>query len=473
MRKKERYKRLMMFLASVLIVAVQTGAFAYAWFDTYHVKEIIGRRYGYWGHWALIVLYALMVVLISKLFGAFKVGYQRVLDVLLSQIFSVLLVNAVAYLQLALIGRWRFLQYVAPMLRVTAVNLAAVILWVFVMRLIYAKIYPPHEILLIYGSLSPKSLMRKMAERKDKYHISATISLNEGVERIKEEIPKYEAVMIGDIPSHERNLFLKYCFEQNKRCYCQPKISDIMIMSSEKIHLFDTPLLLFRNCGLTVEKQVVKRIFDVVCSVLMLALLSPLFLLIAVLIKCYDRGPVFYRQERLTKDGKVFMLYKFRSMCVDSEKEGARLAMKGDSRVTPIGKVLRNIHFDELPQLLNIIIGDMSLVGPRPERPEIAAQYTKDIPEFPYRLKVKAGLTGYAQVYGKYNTTPYDKLKLDLTYIENYSFVLDLQLIATTIKILFQKENTEGVEKWQVTAASKRPEREKDGYDNKRGKNGQ
>ena len=246
-----------------------------------------------------------------------------------------------------------------------------------------------------------------------------------------------------------------------------------MIMSSEKIHLFDTPLLLFRNCGLTVEKQVVKRIFDVVCSVLMLVLLSPLFLLIAVLIKCYDRGPVFYRQERLTKDGKVFMLYKFRSMRVDSEKEGARLAMKGDSRVTPIGKVLRNIHFDELPQLLNIIIGDMSLVGPRPERPEIAAQYTKDIPEFPYRLKVKAGLTGYAQVYGKYNTTPYDKLKLDLTYIENYSFVLDLQLIATTIKILFQKENTEGVEKWQVTAASKRPEREKDGHDNKRGKNGQ
>lgn len=454
MRRREQYKRLIMFLASVLIVTIQTGTFAYAWFEEYHVKEIIGRRYGFWGHWALIALYALMVVLVSKLFSAFKVGYQRVLDVLLSQIFSVLLVNMVAYLQLALIGRWRFLQHVAPMLRVTAVNLAAVILWVLFMRLLYTRIYPPHEVLLIYGRLNPKSLKRKMEGRKDKYIITGMISLDKGVDRIKEEILKHQAVVIGDIPAHERNLFLKFCFENNMRCYCQPKISDIMIMSSEKIHLFDTPLLLFRNCGLTVEQQMIKRIFDVVCSAVMIVVLSPLLLLIAILIKCYDGGPVFYRQARLTKDGKIFQVYKFRSMRVNSEKHGARLATKKDSRITPIGKVLRNIHFDELPQLLNILKGDMSLVGPRPERPEIAAQYTKEIPEFAYRLKVKAGLTGYAQVYGKYNTTPYDKLKLDLTYIENYSFVLDLQLLATTVKILFQKENTEGVEEWQVTAAA-------------------
>lgn len=454
MRKREQYKRVIMFLASVLIIAIQTGVFAYAWFHAYHVKEIIGRRYGYWGHWALIVIYAFLVIVISKLFSAFKVGYQRVLDVVLSQIFSVLLVNGIAYLQLALIGRWTFLQHVGPMLWVTGINLAAVVIWVFFMRILYVRIYPPHAILLIYGNLSPRSLLKKMAGRKDKYTIAGTISLDNGIEKIKQEIVKYEAVMIGDIPSHERNVFLKFCFENNIRCYCQPKISDIMIMSSEKIHMFDTPLLLFRNCGLTVEKQIIKRIFDIVCALLMLVILSPILLLIAVLVKVYDGGPVFYKQERLTSDGQVFLIYKFRSMCVDSEKHGARLAMKGDSRVTPVGKVIRNIHFDELPQLINILKGDMSLVGPRPERPEIAAEYAKAIPEFPYRLKVKAGLTGYAQVYGKYNTTPYDKLKLDLTYIENYSFWLDLHLIATTVKILFQKENTEGVEKWQTTAAS-------------------
>ena len=327
------------------------------------------------------------------------------------------------------------------------------------MRLIYTKIYPPHEILLVYGKINPKSLMKKMEGRRDKYIISGTVCLDKGIDYIRKEIPNYQAVVIGDIPSHERNMILKFCFENNMRCYCQPKISDIMIMSSEKIHLFDTPLLLFRNRGLTVEQQVLKRAFDIVCSLLMLILLSPILLLIAILVKCYDGGPVLYRQPRLTKGGKVFQVYKFRSMSVDSEKNGARLAMKGDSRVTPIGKVLRNIHFDELPQLFNIIRGDMSLVGPRPERPEIAAQYRKKLPEFDYRLKVKAGLTGYAQVYGKYNTTPYDKLKLDLTYIENYSFALDLQLIATTIKILFQKENTEGVEQWQVTAAAEQDAR--------------
>lgn len=456
MRKRERYKRLIMFLATVLIVAVQTGAFAYTWFHDYHVKEIIGRRYGYWGHWALIVLYALMVILISKLFSAFKVGYQRVLDVVLSQIFSVLLVNAVAYLQLALIGRWRFLTYIEPMIEVTIFNLCAVLLWVFFMRWIYTRIYPPHAVLLIYGKFNPKPLIKKMEGRKDKYIIAGKISLDAGVNAIKQEILKHEAVMIGDIPSHERNLFLKFCFENNIRCYCQPKISDIMIMSSEKIHMFDTPLLLFRNCGLTVEKQAIKRVFDVIVSGIAIVILSPLFLLIAILVKSYDGGPVFYKQDRLTRNGRVFQVYKFRSMRVDSEKYGARLAMKQDSRVTPIGNILRNIHFDELPQLFNIIKGDMSLVGPRPERPEIAAEYCKEIPEFDYRLKVLAGLTGYAQVYGKYNTTPYDKLKLDLTYIENYSFLLDLQLIATTVKILFQKENTEGVEQWQTTAASKK-----------------
>ena len=455
MVRREKYKRLIMFLASVLVIGLQTLNFAYVWFSQYNFRSVIGSTYWRRGHWALFALYALIVFIVSRLFGALKVGYMRMLDVIISQILSVICSSIIAYIQLALIGRWRFMDHVVPMVYLTLVNLAVVLLWAAAVRWMYVNIYPPRQMILVYDSRNPEKLLKNISSRADKYIISEAVYLGTGMDYIKERILRSQGVMIGDMPSHERNLLVKYCFEKNIRCYCSPKISDIMIMSSEKMHMFDTPLLLFRNRGLTVEQQAFKRMFDILCSLLMLVILSPVMLVISLLVKGYDGGPVFYKQERLTQDGKIFLVYKFRSMRVDSEKAGARLAMKNDDRITPVGRVLRNIHFDELPQLLNIIKGDMSLVGPRPERPEIAAEYEKEIPEFSYRLKVKAGLTGYAQVYGKYNTTPYDKLKLDLTYIENYSFFLDLQLIATTVKILFQKENTEGVEQWQVTAATK------------------
>ena len=191
---------------------------------------------------------------------------------------------------------------------------------------------------------------------------------------------------------------------------------------------------------------------DILISGIGIIITSPIMLIIALAVKAYDRGPVFYFQDRLTLGGKPFKICKFRSMCVDSEKNGARLASRHDSRITPVGHVLRNLHLDELPQLFNVFKGDMSLVGPRPERESIMLEYEKELPEFYYRLKVKAGLTGYAQVYGKYNTTPYDKLKLDLFYIENYSFLLDIKLIFMTVKIFLQKEVSEGVDDRQVNA---------------------
>ncbi|MDO4476189.1 MAG: exopolysaccharide biosynthesis polyprenyl glycosylphosphotransferase [Lachnospiraceae bacterium] len=453
MHKREKYKRLILFLSSLLVVGLQTANFAYIWFTRYNFRKIIGPTYWNRGNWALIGLYALIVMAVSKLFGALKVGYMRVLDVVISQILSVLLVNVITYLQLALIGRWKFMHHITPMIWLTFVNLIVVLVWVVFARWIYAVIYPPRQTILVYDERTPDHLIKTLASCNNKYVISEMLRVTDGMEKIFERIPHYEGVILGDLPAHERNLIIKYCFEKDIRCYSSEKISDIMIMSAEKIHMYDTPLLLFRNRGLSAEQQLVKRICDVVCSAAGLVLLSPVFLIIALLIKCYDHGPVFYSQDRLTQGGRVFKVLKFRSMRVDSEAKGARLAMKDDDRVTPVGRVLRNIHFDELPQLINILRGDMSIVGPRPERPQIAAEYQKELPEFEYRLKVKAGLTGYAQVYGKYNTTPYDKLKLDLTYIQNYSLFLDLQLVAATIKILFQKENTEGVEQWQKTAS--------------------
>ena len=458
MEQRERYKRIIMFLSSVLILTLETGIFAYVWFHFYATKGVIGRTF-LKGNWVIIAQYALMLYLFYRLYGGFKVGYLRIFEVLYSQILSILCVNMITYLQLCLIGRWKFLENLIPLVNMTLVDLVIVVIWVVSMRWIYAHIYPPRKMLLIYGEKNPKDLIRKISSREDKYDICEMVHLSMGEEEIRKKIDEYPAVIIGDIPAGPRNIFLKYCFEKNIRCYSIPKLSDILLRNADSIHLFDTTLLLSRNRGLSAEQQFAKRMLDIVCALGGLILASPFMVVIAVLIKAYDGGPVFYKQKRLTKDGRIFEIYKFRSMKVESEGTEARLARKQDDRITPVGKVLRNIHFDELPQIFNILKGDMSLVGPRPERPEIAEQYQKEIPEFHYRLKVKAGLTGYAQVYGKYNTTPYDKLKLDLTYIQTYSFLLDIKLLLLTFKILFQKENTEGVEAWQVTAATKEEEK--------------
>jgi exopolysaccharide biosynthesis polyprenyl glycosylphosphotransferase len=284
-----------------------------------------------------------------------------------------------------------------------------------------------------------------MSRRTDKYNICASISCDESLEEIERQIMKYEAVIISDIPGDLRSKLLKFAFENSIRTYINPKLSDIIIRGADDFHLFDTPLLLSRNDGPRFEQQVMKRLLDIVFSFVGLVVASPFMLITAVAIKAYDGGPVLYSQKRLTKDGKIFKVHKFRSMIVDAEKNGAKLASKKDDRITPVGKVIRKTRIDELPQLVNILKGDMSFVGPRPERPEFAKKYEKTMPEFKYRLKVKAGLTGYAQVMGKYNTTPYDKLKLDLMYIEHQTLLEDIKIILSTIRICFIPDATEGV----------------------------
>lgn len=459
---KEQYKRVILLLGTILIVAIQTAMFAVLWYN-YYANEDLSEMHKYFrrfyfyrrGHWTIIVLYALVFVLFMKVLGGFRVGYLRNFDVLYSQILSVCATNAVEYLQLALIAKWKFMQFSSPIMILAVLQMLVGVMWIFAMRGIYARLYPPHEMLLIYGNISPQALIYKLQSRGDKYRVKETMNLNEGIDAILQKIPEYESIIIGDIPSHERNLFLKFCFEHDIRCYSVPKISDIMIISATEINLFDSPLLLFRNHGLTAGQSFVKRCVDIVIALAGCILASPVMLLIAVAIKLYDGGPILYKQERITKNSKPFCIYKFRSMIVESEKRGARLASEHDDRITPVGKVIRRLHFDELPQLFNVLIGDMSFVGPRPEREEITKEYERSIPQFRFRLKMKAGLTGYAQVYGKYNTVPYDKLKMDLTYIENYSLWLDIKLIMLTVKILFQKEKSEGIADSQKTALKK------------------
>lgn len=462
MSRREDYKRFIVFCLASFVILAQAVIFAFVWYDYY--RELIFEPFWRKGNWVLIGIYALIFAMFARLYGGLKVGYLKRIDVFYSLALATLCTNLVEYFQITLINRW-FLP-VGPMIEMTAVQMAVNLVWIWLSRWIYSRIYHARRLLVIYGERDPGDLIHKMNSRKDKYEVSGKVHVQIGEEKIHEMMEDYDGVIIWDLPSEIRNRFLKYCFAHSIRCYFSPKISDVILTGSERIHLFDTPLMVSRNMGLSVDQRVAKRAMDIVISGLGILVFSPLMVLIAILIKLYDRGPVFYFQDRLTKDKKEFRIRKFRSMCVDSEKDGARLASKHDSRITPVGRVLRNLHLDELPQLFNVLAGDMSLVGPRPERNCIMQEYLEEIPEFDYRLKVKAGLTGYAQVYGKYNTTPYDKLKLDLFYIENYSFLLDIKLLFMTVKIFFQKETSEGVDDIQRNAlkesVSERDREEKD-----------
>jgi len=386
------------------------------------------------------------------MYGGLRIGYLKTGDVVFSQIFAMICVNIMEFLQISLLSL-KIADF-KPMLMITLWDIIVIIIWTNISVLIYRKIFAPRDMLVVYGERPIEDILSKFATREDKYHICKCMNISEGMDKVCEEVVnRYDAVVLWDIPTEIRNKLLKFCFGKSIRVYMMPKIPDVLVKGADQLNLFDTPILLIREYELTFEQRFMKRLIDIVCSLILIVTTSPFMLLTAIAVKIYDRGPILFKQVRCTRDMKEFKIYKFRSMGVDAEKDGvARLASKNDNRITPIGKFIRRVRLDELPQLFNILKGDMSFIGPRPERPEIMAQYEKNMPEFVFRTKVKAGLAGYAQVYGKYNTTPYDKLKLDLFYIENYSVWLDIKLMLLTLKIIFAPDSTEGVDSNQITA---------------------
>ena len=443
MKVDEKYKRLIKLLFSTILLALILLIYSYAWIRFFN--KILGPPFFRRGNWMMIFLYGVLLIFFMQMYGGFKIGYLKKGNLIYSQMLSVVFVNIFTYFQIAVIER-RFLNPM-PLGLMTVVDFLVIAVWTLVFQKFYVWIFPPRRMLLVSGNRADYHLLEKMNARDDKYEIRDLISYKKGVDYICRRVHKFDGVILGDMPSHERNQILKYCFKEDIRTYSVPKLSDILLRSSDELTLFDTPMLLSRNDGLTIEQEFIKRTMDIVFSAIAAVITLPFFLIIGISIKLTDGGPVFYKQTRLTKDGKVFEIIKFRTMIQDAEKySGARLASEGDKRILPVGRLLRRTRLDELPQIYNILKGEMSLVGPRPERPEIAADIEKEIPEFSYRLKVKAGLTGYAQVYGKYNTTFYDKLKQDLMYIRNYSVWLDLKLMIMTPKIMLMKESTEGVQ---------------------------
>lgn len=458
LRKMESFKRLINLAFSAGCIGLEIGIFAYNWlvhFQNSVVPEL--RNFWFKGHLLEISIYGVILLFLSVMYGGMRLGYLKNVELIFSQVFATLIADVIIYGELSVMAFQLFVPHVFLMMLLE--QTVVVIIYINIVNRIYRSLFPPRKLLLVHGDRPIQDICSKFESRRDKYLIVKHVHIREGVENICAQIAReyeeglYNAIVIGDITVEERNLILKYCYGRSIRVYVMPKIPDVIIMGAEELHIFDTPLMLTREYHLTIEQRFVKRLIDIICSAIMLVIASPFMLVTAIAIKLYDGGPVLYKQVRCTKDRREFYIMKFRSMRVDAEKDGvARLAQKNDDRITPIGKIIRKCRIDELPQLINILKGDMSFIGPRPERPEIIAQYEEIMPEFVFRMKVKAGLAGFAQVYGKYNTSPYDKLKLDLTYIENYSLWMDLKLMLLTLKILFWPDSTEGVENEQITA---------------------
>ena len=450
MKRMESVKRLVVLQLTSISLIVQIVAYAFIWYK-YYKTNVVSEFY-IKGDLLVIALYAILLLFFYSTYGGTKIGYLKPFDVFLSQTFSTLMANALAYAILSLMNAG--LVEPKAILIMTAAQLVFNLIWVFVSDAFYKLVFPPRELLLVHGERSIEDILFKFNTRKDRYVIAKCMNISEGYKAIQKEVlERYAGIVLWDIPTTDRNELMKFCYQHSIRVYMMPKIPDVIIMGCEKMHLFDTPILLTREYALRIEQRIIKRTIDLVCAILLVIITSPIMLISALVIKLSDGGPVFYKQVRCTLNNKEFHIIKFRSMRVDAEKDGvARLASKGDPRITPFGRFIRTVRIDELPQLFNIIKGDMSFIGPRPERPEIIKQYIDDMPEFAFRTKVKAGLAGYAQVYGKYNTTPYDKLKLDLTYIENYSVWLDIKLMLLTLKVLITPDSTEGVNKEQKTA---------------------
>jgi len=453
MKNQRRKNKFILLLEIFANVAGMAFLFTAIWFLFYRYNLSTAFLYKK-GTAVLIFIYSVLYFFFASFYGGHNVEYYRTSEIIYSQCLSMIFVNIVTWLQICLIDR-RVVE-ILPILLLSVLDIGFIFGWAVWAVRRFRKRNIPREMTILYEGEVPRVLEEKLSHYQYKFRIKNHIDISCGYEAIIAELDENGGVLMGEIDPGLKKKVIQYCFEKGIPVCILPNVSEIVLRSAYVISLLDRPMLICRRGELSLFDEFIKRCFDILVAGVALVAVSPVMLVIAVLIKLQDGGPVLYQQTRLTLHGKPFQLYKFRSMIVNAEKDGvARLAKANDSRITPLGAILRRFRLDELPQLLNILKGEMSIVGPRAERPEIAAQYEKELPEFAYRLKVKAGLTGYAQVLGRYNTSPYDKLMWDLMYIEGYSFFMDLKIIMMTVKILFLPESTSGVGENDVTAQKK------------------
>lgn len=392
-----------------------------------------------------ILIFCIAETLLISVYGGYHIGRLKSKPIIMSMSLATLFTDVITHFFLCIMNvndnNNEHFVYEKPLLLILVMMLhvAMIILFTYFGNHVYFTMNKPERCCVVTSSVeSLNNIMPKIVRYKKQYNVVHMIHFTS--KNVFDYINECDTIFLYDLPSKEKILLNEYCYAKNKNIYYNFEMNDVVMLGAKTTILDDKPLVSAIVRDLTFEQKFVKRAMDLAISGLGLIATSPIMLLCAILIKAEDGGSVFFRQTRATKGGKLFKVYKFRTM-----KEAGSInksVTADDDRITKIGRILRKFRIDELPQLINIIKGEMSVVGPRPEMIENVDKYTEELPEFSYRLRVKGGLTGYGQIAGKYNTSPKDKLVLDLMYIENYSLWLDFKLILQTLTVFLKADDS-------------------------------
>lgn len=442
MRTIKKLKRTIVFILKLCLFASLFGIF----FGIFSINNPWLLRFNRTSGVTMLTFAVLGIALMS-VYGGYAVGTQKSKPIAYSMSLATIITDFVTHFQLSIMNTSEknnpTFVYETPLLLllVMVLQVLVIIFFAYFGNFIYFSLEPPEKCCVISSSRqSLGHIIPKLDRFRKQYEVDEIVRYDDP--HVFDVIARSDTVFLYDVPINDRIVLVEYCYQQQKNIYYNFEMSDVVSQGAKYVTLDDKSLVMHTAKDLTMEQRIVKRLMDLVISVIALVIASPIMLICALAIKLEDHGKVFYKQKRLTKYGRVFEVYKFRTM--KEENSIHKSVTENDDRITKVGKILRKYRIDELPQMLNILKGDMTVVGPRPEMLENVEKYTSELPEFSYRLRMKAGLTGLAQISGKYNTSPKDKLVMDLMYIENYSIWQDFKLIFQTITVFFKaSESTE------------------------------
>lgn len=396
-----------------------------------------------------VATYIIMSYMFSNIYGRYDIGKRKSKPIITSLFLTMVFTDVISMFMLSVMNtndknnKTFILEQPLLLIPILILQFIVILIYTYGGNALYFKLYEPEKCIIITSSQrSLNEIIRGVRKYKLQYKVEKVADYRD--KKLKEYIIEHDTIFVYDVPVKERTEIVEYCYQNMKNVHFNPDMHDVVEKSARHFILDDVSMFGNYSKGLTLEQKFTKRIMDVVISLFALIITSPLLLLSIILIKLEDKGSIIFKQNRATRDGKIFSVYKLRTMKEDVENYSA---IENDERVTKVGKFLRKYRIDEIPQFYNVLKGDMSVVGPRPEMLANIFNYTSILPEFEYRLRVKAGITGYAQIAGKYNTSPKDKLILDLMYIEEYSFWLDIKLLFQTLIVLFKKDSTEAFRK--------------------------